>query len=188
MITKIKNKASHWIIPIAFVVFILSGVHQLLIKEYYLFIVCIGSAALMFIPATSEKLINVTIPDYMQITLALYVFFSMIMGKVYNLYEIIPIWDKLLHILSGVILSIIALRLLNTYKVCDGIPPLLTGVIIFSFALAAGAVWEIYEYGLDVLFSLDAQRAATGVTDTMLDIICDAAGSLVFIIFIKINK
>ena len=57
----------------------------------------------------------------------------------------------------------------------------------FCFAVAIGAIWEIYEFSLDHLFELNMQKyrhsngeefvGHSAVTDTMTDIIIDTAGA-----------
>jgi hypothetical protein len=42
--------------------------------------------------------------------------------------------------------------------------------------MALGAVWEIFEYGMDQIFGLNMQKS--GLQDTMWDLIVDALGAL----------
>ncbi len=45
----------------------------------------------------------------------------------------------------------------------------------FLFAVATGAIWEIFEYGMDTLFGLNMQKS--GLVDTMWDLIVDTLGA-----------
>lgn len=66
--------------------------------------------------------------------------------------------------------------------------PLFVAVFAFCFALALGAVWEIYEFAADCLlatnmqkFSLDNGTVLVGqaaLRDTMKDLIVDALGAV----------
>ncbi len=66
--------------------------------------------------------------------------------------------------------------------------PFFIAIFAFCFALAAGAIWEIYEYIFDGLLSLNMQKhtlkngiALVGreaLSDTMKDIIVDALSAL----------
>ena len=70
----------------------------------------------------------------------------------------------------------------------------------FCFALAAGSVWEIYEYTFDGLLTLNMQKYALedgtllvgreALRDTMKDIIVDALSALIISIlgFLTIKK
>lgn len=181
MDTKTRFGKTQKLIVFAFMLFMLEAVQRLFLREYYLIFISLGAAALMFIPFLARKLFNITVPKDMQIAFVLFVAASMILGKVYNLYEIIPVWDKLLHIFSGVMLCVAGARLA---KCATGF---LFGLFAFCFSLAAGAVWEIYEYAVDTLFGLDSQIAASGINDTMLDLICDAGGALLYLLYLRIK-
>ena len=54
-------------------------------------------------------------------------------------------------------------------------------IILFSFTLsvATGAIWEIFEYILDVYFSdiMISKMQVGGIEDTMLDLILDTLGA-----------
>jgi len=73
-------------------------------------------------------------------------------------------------------------------KVRVQLSPLFVAIFAFCFALAAGAVWEIYEYTCDTLLKLNMQKYATehgveligraALRDTMKDIIFDAIAAL----------
>ena len=66
--------------------------------------------------------------------------------------------------------------------------PRFVSLFAFCFALAAGAVWEIYEYTVDGVMHLNMQKYATeagvmligraALRDTMKDIIFDALAAL----------
>lgn len=66
----------------------------------------------------------------------------------------------------------------------------LIAIFSFCFALALGALWEIFEFGVDTFFGANMQKARglglesncntrLGVVDTMWDLILDAIGALI---------
>ena len=67
--------------------------------------------------------------------------------------------------------------------------PLFIAAFAFCFALAMGALWEIYEFSADALFGTNMQKFAlddgtplvgqAALRDTMKDIIVDTLGALV---------
>ena len=98
---------------------------------------------------------------------------SMYLGNVFNFYEIIPMYDKILHLLSGLIIEMIGYILFlhvsngsedNSFK---RYMPMLFSII---FSIAAAAVWEIWEFSTDQLFGFASQN--NSLNDTMWDIIC----------------
>ena len=83
--------------------------------------------------------------------------------------------------------SMIAL-LNNTQRIPMNLSPLFVSVFAFCFALALGAVWEIYEFSADALFGTNMQKFALddgtqlvgqdALWDTMKDIIVDTGSAL----------
>ena len=55
-------------------------------------------------------------------------------------------------------------------------------LFIFIFSLATSGLWEVCEFTIDNLFNSDMQRRATGVYDTMKDIIVALFGNIIFIL------
>ena len=53
--------------------------------------------------------------------------------------------------------------------------PLLIALFSFTFSLALGALWEIFEFSMDQIFLTNMQTS--GVVDTMWDLIADALGA-----------
>lgn len=105
---------------------------------------------------------------------------AMYLGSVLDFYLIIPFYDKILHLLSGLIIGIIGyilfLHMVNgedksKYR---KYMPILFSVI---FSIASAAVWEIWEFSTDKLFGFASQN--NSLDDTMWDIIC---GSIMGII------
>lgn len=105
---------------------------------------------------------------------------SMYLGSIFEFYEIIPMYDKILHLLSGVVAStigfIIFLHITNGkgMDICKSYAP---GLFSIIFAIAAAAVWEIWEFSTDQLFGFLSQN--NSLHDTMWDIIC---GSIIGIV------
>ncbi len=55
--------------------------------------------------------------------------------------------------------------------------PFVIAVFSLCFALAIGALWEIFEYSMDQTLGLNMQRS--GLADTMEDLIVDSIGALI---------
>ena len=97
----------------------------------------------------------------------------MYLGNVFDFYIIIPMYDKILHLLSGLIIGLIGYILFlhvsngnidNSFK---RYMPMLFSVI---FSIAGAAVWEIWEFSTDQLLGFASQN--NSLHDTMWDIIC----------------
>lgn len=113
-----------------------------------------------------------------------FIIISMYLGNILNIYTYIPNYDKILHLVSGVIIGIISV-IIYAYFLKDQlnkINPMFMVFfsIIFTIALAGG--WEIWEFTTDRLFGLESQL--NSLVDTMTDIICGTIGGLVALIAI----
>ena len=104
----------------------------------------------------------------------------------------------MLHIVSGGILGLIGFLLVylmnKTAKEHElKLSPKFVALFTFTFALAAGVIWEIFEFLVDVTLNTNMQRWADipaqpligrleqgiGLLDTMGDLIIDTIGGLV---------
>lgn len=112
----------------------------------------------------------------------------MFLGTALQFYDRFYWWDTVLHTSSGFLLGIvgfIALFVLNGVDLRpEGMRPSFIAVFGFTFAVTLGVFWEIYEFVADSLVpSLDMQVRATGVTDTMVDMIVNAVGAAIVAVF-----
>ena len=106
--------------------------------------------------------------------------FAIYLGNVWDLYRIIPIYDKLLHLLSGVIIALVGFiyfLYLNNGKIKGDFNPYFAVVFAITFAIAAAGAWEIWEFSTDQLFGFHSQN--NSLIDTMMDIICGSVMGII---------
>ncbi len=100
-------------------------------------------------------------------------------GAMFRLYDIIPVYDLLLHLASGILLTFaghyLLVLLLRRHPQAE-LPRSVELAFSWLFAAASAGVWEIYEFTVDQLFGLDSQLGS--LTDTMGDIIAGTIGGL----------
>ncbi len=168
-----------------------SGEH--LRSDYILMLLqcCLG-LVVIFLPSFLEKKLSFEIPNYMSIMYFIFLYCAIYLGEVRNFYYIIPHWDTILHAFSGAMLGALGFTLVTILNDAERISvvlsPFFIALFAFCFALAAGAVWEIYEFSGDGLFGLNMQKyrledgtqliGHAALIDTMKDIIIDALGAL----------
>lgn len=133
--------------------------------------------------------------DYV-LMLVLYIAFlycAIFLGEVRSFYYAVPHWDTILHTMSGAMLGALGFSMIAIFNNAERIPlnlsPVFIAVFAFCFALALGAVWEIYEFTMDSVFGTNMQKymldngtaliGQVALQDTMKDIIVDAIGALV---------
>lgn len=166
---------------------------QKLRSDYVLMLIqCIMGILIMFLPSMLERKWKINIPSFMHIVFVVFLYAAIYLGEVKSFYYHIPHWDTVLHTFSAAMIGALGfsvVKLLNdSEKVQINLSPLFVAIFAFSFALAIGALWEIYEFSFDKLLGLNMQKFAfedgtlrmgrDALSDTMKDIIVDALGAL----------
>lgn len=139
----------------------------------------LATLALMAYSIHLCKKIDFYFPRSLITASVIFIYATLFLGEVANFYQRYWWWDTILHIGSAIgfgLLGFTLLILLFRSKRITASPTLLS-VFAFSFALALGALWEIWEFTLDQLFGLNTQ--SNGLNDTMWDLIVDTLGALV---------
>lgn len=146
------------------------------------------------LPLMLGKMIKGGIPKAMEIAFVGFCFASFVMGDLFDFYGRFPWWDIVLHAISGIMLGILGYAIYTTFNSSVTSSPIWVSVWIICFALAAGAMWEIWEYATDGIFGLNSQeflissgtfdsttplQGRAALKDTMEDLILDFAGSTV---------
>lgn len=136
---------------------------------------------LTLVPLLLGRSLAVYVPPEFELVAVVFLFASLFLGKVHGFYFRYPWWDEALHSISGFLLGVLGLLLVHVLNEEPGVEismrPGFVALFAFVFSLAMGAVWEIFEFGMDGLFGLDMQRGS--LSDTMSDLIVDTVGALV---------
>lgn len=162
-------------------------------SDYVLMLLqCILGLIVMMIPSFIERKLYIDIPNRMEVIYFVFLYCAIYLGEVRNFYYLIPYWDTILHAFSGAMLGALGFCLViilnDAEQLKFNLSPFFVALFAFCFALAVGAVWEIYEFTFDGLLSLNMQKFALAdgtqlvgheaLTDTMKDIIVDALSAL----------
>ncbi|NRZ97369.1 hypothetical protein [Clostridium tetanomorphum] len=154
-----------------------------LIKNYYFVLIGLVALILTFLPEILAKILKTKLNELMSFSIVFFMFISLYLGTLKNFYRFIW-WDTMLHLISGLILGLLAIVLMENLNMENFSSHLLNPKFIFlyilSFVALCGVIWEIYEFTVDTLFGLDMQGASfTGVVDTMEDLIADLVGGII---------
>jgi len=155
---------------------------------------CAGLLGIMIItsaPTIFGRRLPVNIPHEYEVLAISFVFASLFLGEFRSYYERFWWWDVALHMTSGLLLGIVGFLLvyvLNEVRRVDlHMRPGFVALFAFAFAVAGGAVWEIFEFGMDQLAGTNMQKPflgdPSGLTDTMWDLIVDTLGAAVISCF-----
>ncbi len=169
----------------------LSVVVSIVLAAYYrelgAFLYSVLALILMFLPRLIKSRVKVSLPIEFDVVLVIFMYMAVFLGKAGGAYNHFWWWDVVLHTSSGFILGFIAFLILYIKIEQKKLHAsrLLIGLLIFSVGLAFGALWEIVEYGLAVVFG--GNITAAGLRDTIQDLIVDSIGAL-FIAWIGVRQ
>lgn len=190
-----------FVAPIAFIIYKIivspeantENIEGLRVKADYVLMLsqCILGIIGFFLPNIISKKTKIVIPSNMYIAYILFLYGAVFLGEVRNYYYKVPHWDIILHTFSGVMFGALGfsfVNILNKYeKVHVKLSPLFVSLFAFTFAVALGVIWEIYEFTFDGLLGLNMQKFAlengtqlvgrTALADTMEDLIVDCIGA-----------
>ncbi len=110
----------------------------------------------------------------------IFVFFSSSLGSCVNLYYYIDDYDTIIHFFSGIILAeggkLLAEKIIIKRELENDI--LMLSLFALLFSCTCAAVWEIYEYTVDVTLGANMQGTKE---NTMNDIIAGVSGAFVYL-------
>ena len=170
-----------------------SAPHEKVKSDYLLMLTqCILGLLVMALPSVVNRRWSVPIPRRIYIMYYIFLYCAIFLGEVFDFYYVLPHWDIILHGFSGMMLSALGFILVDMLNrsadVRVSLSPFFESMFAFCFALALGAIWEIYEFSFDALLGLNMQKALTeegvalmgreALRDTMEDIIVDAVAAL----------
>jgi VanZ family protein len=143
--------------------------------------------AVMAAPSVLRRHLPVEIPSEVEAVAVLFVFATLFLGEIHDYYQRFWWWDMTLHTGSGLLLGMLGFMIvyvLNEDRHVDmHMRPAFVALFAFFFAVGLGAIWEIFEFAMDRWFGTDMQPAvpgdASGLTDTIHDLIVDTVGALV---------
>ena len=153
-----------------------------------------GSALVPLILPVWGKITKKDFPPALGFLIAFHIFLSIDLGNAMNFYDLIPVWDLLLHGFFGFVGCVTAAVFLIRW---NGDKMTSWGFILTAafFTLGFGAVWEIFEYCCDIIMNTDIQRVQESIAagksplaDTMEDLIITLAGIAVFFITAVADK
>ncbi len=120
-----------------------------------------------------------------------HIFISIFLGTTLNFYKIFNDFDFYLHLIFGFVCSILSIPFIRYFihkskLELKNLTLFFIIFIIFCFSMTCGALWEIYEFSVDMLFNLNTQN--NNLLDTMSDIIANTIGTLTFISYYYIRE
>lgn len=149
------------------------------------------SIALSFVPWLFG-LIDINVDMLTKSIYQIFIFMAVFLGQGYRYYDLYSWWDRVIHLLSGVVFSGFAVAFAEKENDIS-----LAGTLIFAFvlSLALHEIWEVLEFAVDSIFKTDHQHwqknskvvnhqpkkaiQPPGLVDTMSDSIFNIIGTAV---------
>lgn len=126
-------------------------------KQYSRLSMAIGTVLLILLPAALEHLLKGRIHTWIYLYGLFYAIGPML-GHCWNLYYLIPWWDKLLHISGGVMFALLGIVIGDSIIGTGRLQKNITLCFALSFSIALSACWEFVEFGMDFFTGSDMQN------------------------------
>ena len=168
-----------------------AGLHSR--ADYALMLVqCVLGLVAIHIPSFLAHRLKFELPAFLYTMYIVFLYCAVFLGEVRSFSYRIPYWDDFLHSFSSMMTGFFAFMVVTILNRDESLvlrlSPFFVALFAFTFSVAIGAIWEVYEFSLDGLLGLNMQKfiAADGVekighaalTDTMKDVIVDILGAL----------
>lgn len=176
----------HWLVLLASLVMFSELGWLLYSMQWFNALLVSGIILLILSPTVLRHRLPVSIPAEFQFLAQLFIFAALFLGEIRGYYLRLWWWDIALHASSGLLLGLTGFLLvfvLNENRHADlNMRPRFVALFAFVFAVSMGALWEIFEFSMDLLLGTDMQKTmlgdTSGLTDTMWDLVVDTLGAL----------
>lgn len=182
----LAERVRWWIVTGLQIIMIAGLVLALIERHWFDALLITGIIAVMYATATFERRFHIYIPPEFELMALIFVYASLFLGEVRDYYVRFWWWDLALHSLSGLLLGTFGFLLVYLLNEDDRVDlhmrPRFVALFAFLFAVACGALWEIFEFAMDRMAGLTMQKPMlddpSGLTDTMWDLIVDSLGAM----------
>lgn len=170
------------IIEIIFSFYAIKSVIESNTKNLLLSILGSVSIIIPFIISNLASKKKLHLPTSFNFVFVWFLFATQFLGEIHTFYTKYWWWDLAMHGLFGSYAVIVAIHLIKYInkkdnKVTTNRFVLFESLFAFTFALALGTLWEIFEFSGD--FILNTGMIKGGIEDTITDLIAKAAFALV---------
>ena len=170
-----KSKGSFAVYVVLRLIVMACAVTALVFGNYESFFLCLLTLVLFLVPPFIEVNFSITIPETLEVVIALFIFAAEILGELFHFYTIFPFWDTLLHTFNGFLAAAIGLALVSilnrSERIAFSLSPFFSVEGALCFSMTIGVLWEFFEFGMDAAFGLDMQKdtVVTSISSTLLD-------------------
>lgn len=180
-----KKGISNILVSVLQVILLVTAIISIVTKQWknlFLSILAMISFVVPYVVSYFARKRKIGLPKSFQVVTILFIFSAQYLGEIRGLYAKCWWWDLLLHFVSGFYVVIIALYLMKSiYKqkkeISKGRFILSNTILAFSFSIALGTLWELFEFVGDYLFKSNMVKG--GLNDTATDLLIKVLGALI---------
>lgn len=178
-----KSHIASYVLRIILIVFLIASIWK---RDWIWVVGCSFTILLSFTPSILKRDFGITLPFVLDLLISI-VLFLHVGGVILNFYGMFPGYDTITHFVASVLIGFLAfiiIYILDEYW--DGLHMDVYGMafLVVIFAMAMGVVWELFEWGTDLLLGTHEQW---GLQDTMKDLLVDTvAGIVIAIVGVKL--
>ena len=154
--------------------------------------ICIS--VLSLVPIFFEVIFGRRLNNFVFLVVEIYLIFAGLIGGVLNVYYLVSWYDIIIHILMGYLMAVLGIFVFGKLANYSKGNVLLIAIFCVCFSLTIEVLWEIFEWSADNLLNQTMQGEKIEgfgqplVFDTMLDLVCNTVGAIVFFIQYIIGK
>lgn len=163
LVAQIKEHKATFAVYVVLRLFVLAALWLSLIdRRFENVFVCALTLVLFLVPAFFQKNFGIELPSTLEIIIMLFIFAAEILGELGSFYVRVPLWDTMLHTVNGFLCAAIGFSLVdllnrnNRFKF--HLSPLYLSIVAFCFSMTIGVLWEMFEFGADMLLQTDMQK------------------------------
>lgn len=196
--TALITKLVYWLLQASIILILIASIINLFLRWYtdvessIMHIgLCLAGLVTINVPAFIQHRFKIYIPSVLQLIAVLLIYAHFILGEIFRAYDHIPLFDKTLHTLNGLIFALLGFSMVNMLNNGNDhhkkLSPFFVSLFSFCFSLAVSYVWELFEFSMDSVFHINMQRwqdglvgtgsgvnaytQGTGLIDTMIDML-----------------
>jgi len=143
---------------------------------------CVVGVFITLLPAIHARRLDARIPLELELALLWLMLADMTLGNGLDLYHRFTWFDKILHFSSSILVALMGFLAIYVLHLTQKTKfrPWIDGAMILLVTLGLGALWEIAEYMVDLVFGRTTQGAPnlSALDDTMVDLILDGIGGI----------
>jgi hypothetical protein len=148
-------------------------------RQWPLAFVALLTFGLTLLPSPLFRRLGIRLPTSFLVCIVSFIFATIFLGEAFDFYNRYWWWDVVLH--AGSALGFGLVGFLFVFTLFEGdryaAPAWALALIAFCMAVTIGALWEIFEFGMDQIFGMNMQKS--GLIDTMGDLIVDVIGATI---------